>query len=84
MKGKGKGIGKGGNHDQEEDGSELDGIITDKRFVHLHSDPRFMRLPRNNSKVSIDSRFHRMFSDKNFSESSSLAFDKRGRPKKKE
>lgn len=78
-----KGKGKGGNHDQEEDGSELDGIITDKRFVHLHSDPRFMRLPRNNSKVSIDSRFHRMFSDKNFSESSSLAFDKRGRPKKK-
>lgn len=74
--------GKGGNQEQEH-GMELDGIITDKRFVHLHSDPRFMRLPRNNSKVSIDSRFHRMFSDKNFSESSSLAFDKRGRPKKK-
>lgn len=74
--------GKGGNQEQEH-GMELDGIITDERFVHLHSDPRFMRLPRNNSKVSIDSRFHRMFSDKNFSESSSLAFDKRGRPKKK-
>lgn len=79
---KGKGKGNRGNQDQDH-GLELDGIITDKRFVHLHSDPRFMRLPRNNSKVSIDSRFHRMFSDKNFSESSSLAFDKRGRPKKK-
>ncbi|KAH9316440.1 hypothetical protein KI387_025067, partial [Taxus chinensis] len=58
----------------------MDGVITDKRFSRLHSDPRFTRLPRNNSKVQIDSRFQRMFSDKNFSES--LSFDKRGRPKK--
>lgn len=56
-------------------------IITDSRFASVHSDPRFQNVPKQKSKVAIDSRFDRMFTDKNFA-SSTAPFDKRGKPKK--
>ncbi|XP_062102719.1 pre-rRNA-processing protein ESF1 [Humulus lupulus] len=56
-------------------------IITDSRFASVHSDPRFQRAPKHKSKVEIDSRFKRMFTDKRFT-SSSAPVDKRGKPKK--
>ncbi|XP_077220585.1 pre-rRNA-processing ESF1-like protein [Tasmannia lanceolata] len=71
MKNKNKGRGKG---------CAQDNIITDSRFSSLHSDPRFQLPHKHQSKIPIDSRFNRMFSDKNFSSSSAL--DKRGKPKK--
>ncbi|KAJ4964622.1 hypothetical protein NE237_016471 [Protea cynaroides] len=63
---------------KHESGSKF---ITDARFSSVHSDPRFQRVPKKQSKVSIDSRFNRMFSDKLFS-SSSAPIDKRGKPRK--
>ncbi|CAN4078687.1 unnamed protein product [Withania somnifera] len=56
-------------------------IINDSRFAALHSDPRFREPPQKKSKVTIDSRFNRMFTDKNFT-SSKAATDIRGRPRK--
>ncbi|KAM7516100.1 hypothetical protein LguiA_005683 [Lonicera macranthoides] len=58
-----------------------DKLITDARFASVHSDPRFQNAPKHKSKVEIDSRFNRMFTDKSFS-SSSTRIDKRGKPKK--
>ncbi|KAF8405449.1 hypothetical protein HHK36_010355 [Tetracentron sinense] len=55
-------------------------VITDARFSSVHSDPRFQKVPKHQSKVPIDSRFDVMFSDKSFS-SSSAPLDKRGKPK---
>lgn len=55
--------------------------MDDPRFARVHTDPRFQRMPKNKAKVSIDSRFAHMFSDKNFSDP--LGVDKRGRAKKK-
>ncbi|KAL6960442.1 hypothetical protein U1Q18_038207 [Sarracenia purpurea var. burkii] len=55
-------------------------VVTDSRFASVHSDPRFAKLTKHKSKVAIDSRFHRMFTDKSFS-SSSAQIDKRGKPK---
>ena len=55
--------------------------IADPRFAKVHTDPRFMRMPKTKSKVAIDSRFSHMFSDKNFSDP--LGVDKRGKAKKK-
>ncbi|KAF7828993.1 Pre-rRNA-processing protein esf1 [Senna tora] len=57
-------------------------IITDPRFSSLHTDPRFREPPKHKTKVAIDSRFDRMFTDKSFS-SSSAPVDKRGKPKKR-
>ncbi|XP_009767399.1 pre-rRNA-processing protein esf1 [Nicotiana tabacum] len=54
-------------------------IINDSRFTALHSDPRFREPPKKKSKVTIDSRFNRMFTDKNFA-SSKAPTDIRGRP----
>lgn len=56
-------------------------IITDPRFASVHSDPRFQKVPMHKSKVSIDSRFNRMFTDKSFA-TSSAPVDKRGKRKK--
>ncbi|CAN4083479.1 unnamed protein product [Withania somnifera] len=56
-------------------------IINDSRFAALHSDPRFREPPQKKSKVTIDSRFNRMFTDKNFT-SSKGPTDIRGRPRK--
>ncbi|XP_059645300.1 pre-rRNA-processing protein esf1 [Cornus florida] len=58
-----------------------DKVITDPRFASVHSDPRFQKLPKRKTQVTIDSRFDRMFTDKSFS-SSSAKIDKRGKPKK--
>ncbi|KAK3037143.1 hypothetical protein RJ639_031030 [Escallonia herrerae] len=62
----------GGNRSHE------DKLITDPRFASVHSDPRFQAAPRHKSKVAIDSRFNRMFTDKSFA-SSSVRIDKRGK-----
>lgn len=56
-------------------------MIDDPRFASVHTDPRFQRVPKRESKVTIDSRFNRMFTDKNFG-TSSAPVDKRGRPKR--
>ncbi|PIA26756.1 hypothetical protein AQUCO_08900010v1 [Aquilegia coerulea] len=56
-------------------------IITDPRFSSVHTDPRFRKYSKHQSKVTIDSRFDRMFSDKRFGSSSSATIDKRGKPK---
>ncbi|XP_061973461.1 pre-rRNA-processing protein esf1 [Populus nigra] len=53
----------------------------DPRFASVHTDPRFQRVPKRESKVTIDSRFNRMFTDKHFG-TSSAPVDKRGRPKR--
>ncbi|KAK2665329.1 hypothetical protein Ddye_003903 [Dipteronia dyeriana] len=76
---------KNKNPSKSKDGDDGDDreIITDPRFASLQSDPRFQRVPRRKSKVVIDSRFDRMFTDKNFA-SSSAPSDKRGKPKKKQ
>lgn len=68
----------------EEEGKVAGGrrnLITDARFAAAHSDPRFQRMPQRESKVSIDSRFSRLFSDKSYA-SSSAPVDKRGKPRK--
>ncbi|MCL7044981.1 hypothetical protein MKW94_009695 [Papaver nudicaule] len=54
-------------------------IITDARFSSANSDPRFQRVPNQQAKVSIDSRFSHALAD-NFSSSSSRV-DKRGKRK---
>uniref|UniRef100_A0A0V0IQE8 Putative ESF1-like n=1 Tax=Solanum chacoense TaxID=4108 RepID=A0A0V0IQE8_SOLCH len=56
-------------------------VINDSRFAALHSDPRFREPPQKKSKVTIDSRFNRMFTDKNFASSKALT-DIRGKPRK--
>ncbi|KAL8051900.1 hypothetical protein ABFX02_06G178100 [Erythranthe guttata] len=67
--GGGGGGGGGGKH------------ITDDRFASAQSDPRFMEAPKKRSKVEIDSRFTRVFTDRWFT-SSNARIDKRGKPKK--
>lgn len=42
--------------------------IKDGRFAKLHFDPRFQKLPKNETKVKIDSRFSSMFTNKNFND----------------
>ncbi|XP_042060279.1 pre-rRNA-processing protein esf1-like [Salvia splendens] len=55
-------------------------MIKDERFASAQSDPRFMEAPKRHSKVTIDSRFQRIFTDRNFI-SSRAPVDKRGKPK---
>ncbi|KAL1562330.1 pre-rRNA-processing protein esf1-like [Salvia divinorum] len=55
-------------------------MIKDERFASAQSDPRFMEAPKRQSKVTIDSRFQRVFTDRNFI-SSRAPVDKRGKPK---
>ncbi|KAI3470362.1 hypothetical protein Pfo_027025 [Paulownia fortunei] len=55
-------------------------MITDDRFASAQSDPRFMEAPKRRSKVEIDSRFRRVFTDRSFT-SSNAPTDKRGKPK---
>lgn len=62
------------------DGGSHRKMITDTRFASLHSDPRFREPPKHKAKVAIDSRFNRMFTDKNFSTTKART-DKRGKPK---
>ncbi|XP_020095635.1 ESF1 homolog [Ananas comosus] len=67
--------------DAVEEGEERRGVITDERFAAAQYDPRFRRMPRKEAKVTIDSRFARMFTDKDFA-ASAAPVDKRGRPRK--
>ncbi|KAK9067416.1 hypothetical protein SSX86_014745 [Deinandra increscens subsp. villosa] len=55
-------------------------VITDERFASSQKDPRFQDVPKHRNKVAIDSRFDRMYTDKNFS-TSSARVDKRGKAK---
>ncbi|KAG8369515.1 hypothetical protein BUALT_Bualt14G0021600 [Buddleja alternifolia] len=54
-------------------------MITDDRFASAQSDPRFMEAPKRRSKVTIDSRFHRVFTDSSFT-ASNAPIDKQGKP----
>lgn len=74
---------EGGGAQDKPGNSKNNAVIADVRFSSLHWDPRFQRVPKNQSKVPIDSRFKPIFTDKNFS-SSSAPLDKRGKPKKAE
>ncbi|XP_078432838.1 pre-rRNA-processing ESF1-like protein [Wolffia australiana] len=56
-------------------------LITDARFASAQSDPRFQRMPENVGKVTLDSRFGSMFTDKNYGSSAPLV-DKRGKRRK--
>lgn len=67
--------------DSNSHGSGAGKVITDSRFAAVNSDPRFQKVPKHKSKVEIDSRFNRIFTDKSFG-SSSAPVDKRGKPKK--
>lgn len=69
----------GGSYDNNNRGVNT---IKDPRFASVHSDPRFQNVPKHKSKVPIDSRFNRMFTDKSFA-TSSVPSDKRGKPKDK-
>ncbi|KAJ0237284.1 Pre-rRNA-processing ESF1-like protein [Hirschfeldia incana] len=53
-------------------------MITDSRFSTAHTDPRFRRLPRRESKVTIDSRFKGVLTDK-----ASAPVDKRGKRRRR-
>ncbi|KAI9109598.1 hypothetical protein K1719_019228 [Acacia pycnantha] len=53
-------------------------VISDPRFSSLHTDPRFREPPKRTTKVAIDSRFDRIFTDKSFLPSSAPV-DKRGK-----
>ncbi|XP_023749603.1 uncharacterized protein LOC111897886 isoform X2 [Lactuca sativa] len=55
-------------------------VITDERFAPSQKDPRFQDAPRHKTKLAIDSRFSRIFTDNNFS-TSYARVDKRGRAK---
>ncbi|CAN6889255.1 unnamed protein product [Brassica oleracea] len=55
-----------------------DEMITDSRFSKAHTDPRFRRLPRRESKVTIDSRFKGVLTDK-----ASAPVDKRGKRRRR-
>ncbi|KAK1365254.1 NUC153 domain-containing protein [Heracleum sosnowskyi] len=70
------------NNEKKSNGS-FQKVITDPRFASVHSDPRFHNPPKHKSKVTIDSRFNRMFTDKNFT-SSSTRIDKRGKVRKED
>lgn len=70
-----------GEKESKESKNERNSLITDARFAAAHFDPRFQRMPKRESKVVIDSRFTRMFSDKNF-DTSAAHVDKRGKRKK--
>ncbi|CAH2055339.1 unnamed protein product [Thlaspi arvense] len=55
-------------------GEEGRQMITDPRFSAAHTDPRFRRVPRRESKVALDSRFKGVLTDK-----ASAPVDKRGK-----
>lgn len=71
------------NTSDEEDNDAGDKTITDQRFAAMRQDPLFRRMRRKEKKVVIDSRFDKIFKDKNFA-GSAAPVDKRGRPKKDE
>lgn len=56
------------------------GVVTDERFKHIATDPRFRTLRRSKQKVKADSRWRSMMKDERFTHKAT-AVDKRGRPK---
>ncbi|KAL3844963.1 hypothetical protein ACJIZ3_002366 [Penstemon smallii] len=69
----------GGRNGGGAPGNDESKMITDERFASAQSDPRFMEAPKRRSKVEIDSRFQRIFTDRSFA-SSKAPIDKRGKP----
>ena len=59
----GKGGGKGSRPAPSVDTSR---VITDARFSHVHTDPRFQRAHSASSSFAVDKRFTRMFKDPAF------------------
>eukprot|EP00941_MAST-03F_sp_MAST-3F-sp1_P006179 g6179.t1 len=58
--------------------------VTDKRFSHVHNDPRFQKMAQRKKKVKVDPRFKHMFTDPEFNSTISAPTDKYGRKKKAE
>lgn len=70
----------GGGGGPVDDGPGSDDVVSDTRFKTLHNDPRFMNFPDATQKTKIDSRFKKMFTDKNFGTGGGVGNrDKRGR-----
>lgn len=84
MKNNGKGKDNSSNSNKSDKPSHSNDkeVIEDPRFAMVHTDPRFREPPKHQTKVSIDSRFNRMFTHKSFLPSSAPV-DKRGKPKDK-
>ncbi|KAJ3705211.1 hypothetical protein LUZ61_008916 [Rhynchospora tenuis] len=66
-----------------EEENARDEAMTDERFSAMRRDPLFRRMRRKENKVVIDSRFDKIFKDKNFA-GSAAPVDKRGKLKKDE
>ena len=41
-------------------------VVDDDRFKHVHKDPRFQRMPKDQRKFKVDKRFQGMFNEKKF------------------
>jgi hypothetical protein len=65
------------DHPSKSSKSEQKAVIQDDRFKHVHSDPRFQRLPNQSRKFKVDKRFKGMFEDKEFQ--MNYIVDKHGR-----
>lgn len=70
------------NWKRRSDGGGEKEVVTDARFASVHTDPRFQKIRTKERKVTIDPRFDKMFTDKNFG-SAAVPIDKRGRRKEK-
>ena len=53
--------------------------MTNDRFSKVAQDPRFAKIKRKETKINVDSRFKKMFTEKSFQTTSSAPFDKYGR-----
>lgn len=58
-------------------------VVEDERFQSVHYDPIFQNIPKKESKVEVDFRFDRMFTDESFGNRSRAKIDKRGKIKEK-
>ena len=43
------------------------GGVKDKRFRHMHTDPRFRKAKRQQTRIEVDSRFRGLVEDDDFS-----------------
>lgn len=53
-------------------------VLEDDRFKDIATDPKFRPIPKKETKIKIDQRFGKMFTDKRFKIKATM--DKRGRP----
>ncbi|KAK0054932.1 ESF1 [Biomphalaria pfeifferi] len=58
----------------------MEEIKNDPRFAHIATDPIFRSMPKTKRKIKIDSRFHSLFTNSDFSIKTDKPIDKRGRP----